>query len=403
MQDNFANTLSLSDTLRLYAVSDCGGTLEDIKASIESGITFFQLREKTLPFDEFCEKARRVRSFCPPTIPFVINDNLEVALACDADGLHIGQSDGSVKEIRARLGAKKILGVSATTVAEALQAEADGADYLGVGAVFPTTTKTDAAEVPFDTLRAICLSVKIPVVAIGGISASNLNQLSSSGIKGVALVSAIYGQRNIPEAVDRLDILTKELVSAPVAPRKGAIVDLDGVVLDSLGTWQEIDRRYLEAHGLSGRPEIVNRLNNSTTLLDAAIYLHRDCGIEKSPEGICEEFEGLLGDFYRYELRLIDGALAALQKLKEDGFRLALATASSDELARAALRRNGAEDLFDYFFCSADKMNSSVFYRAIEVLGTGIDETLVFDDLLKIRENASSLGFKTYESLRSYI
>ena len=163
--------------------------------------------------------------------------------------------------------------------------------------------------------------------------------------------------------------------------------------------WQEIDRRYLEAHRLSGRPDIVNRLNNSTTLLDAAVYLHQECGIEKSPEGICEEFETLLGDFYRYELKLMDGALEALTKLKEKEFSLALATASSSELAHAALRRNGAENFFDHFFCNADKMETTTFYNAIEALGTGIGETVVFDDLPKIQAKASSLGFRVYGAL----
>lgn len=402
MQNTILNqekSCNLSESLRLYAVSDCGGAIEDIKSSIESGVTFFQLREKTLSFDDFCRKACAVREFCPSSVPFVINDNLDVALACNADGLHIGQSDGSVREARIKLGRDKILGVSATTVAEAIQAEADGADYLGVGAVFPTSTKADAAEVSYNTLRAICLSVKIPVVAIGGISASNLNTLAGSGIKGVALVSAIYGQKDIPAAVNKLDSLTKAMVAQPLRGRRAAIVDLDGVVLDSLGTWQEIDRRYLEAHRLSGRPDIVNRLNNSTTLLDAAVYLHQECGIEKSPEGICEEFETLLGDFYRYELKLMDGALEALTKLKEKGFSLALATASSCELAHAALRRNGAENFFDHFFCNADKMETTTFYNAIEALGTGIGETVVFDDLPKIQAKAASLGFRVYGAL----
>ncbi len=178
-----------------------------------------------------------------------------------------------------------------------------------------------------------------------------------------------------------------------------AIVDLDGVVLDSLGVWQDIDRDYLKAHGLDGRPEINARLNNSSTLMDAALYLHEECGIEKSPEAICDEFNLLLGDYYRHTLTLIPGAKEAMDALKAKGLKLALVTASPSELVHAALRRNGIDDYFDHFFCLADKMKKETFEEVLAALGSTEKTTVVYDDLERIRKVAEGLGFKTYASL----
>ena len=141
-----------------------------------------------------------------------MDDNLDIALACDADGLHIGQNDMPAAKARELLGPDKILGVSAQTVEQAVAACQDGADYLGVGAVFPTGTKTDAVEVPLDTLKAITAAVDIPVVAIGGINADNITQLSGTGIAGAAVVSAIFAQEDIKKAAANLrQLIAKEL------------------------------------------------------------------------------------------------------------------------------------------------------------------------------------------------
>lgn len=147
-------------------------------------------------------------------VPFLINDNVEVAIQSGADGVHVGQSDMEAGNVRALLGKDKIIGVSARTVEQALAAEAAGADYLGVGAVFSTTTKLDAREVPHDELKAICQAVKIPVVAIGGIKKSNILELSGSGVDGVALVSAIFGAEDIEAECKELSALSAQMVKA---------------------------------------------------------------------------------------------------------------------------------------------------------------------------------------------
>ncbi|MDD4844310.1 MAG: thiamine phosphate synthase, partial [Anaerotignum sp.] len=193
-------------SLLLYAVTDRawlnGRELaEDVEKALQGGATFVQLREKDATFDEFVEQAKEVKEVCKKYgVPFVINDNIEVALAVDADGIHVGQSDMEAGSVRQRLGRDKIIGVSTRTVEEALLAQERGADYLGVGAMFQTSTKLDAADVTFQELREICNAVEIPVVAIGGISSKNVEELQGTGIDGVAVVSALFAAEDIKQA-----------------------------------------------------------------------------------------------------------------------------------------------------------------------------------------------------------
>lgn len=204
--------------LLLYAVTDRhwlnGRTLySQVEEALKGGATFIQLREKELDEEHFLEEAKEIKELCRRyQVPFVINDNVEIALAVDADGVHVGQSDMEAGDVRAKLGPDKIIGVSAQTVEQAVLAERHGADYLGVGAVFPTSSKDDAVEVPFETLKAICEAVSIPVIAIGGITKDNVKELSSSGICGIAVISAIYGQKDIKKASEELKTATKEMV-----------------------------------------------------------------------------------------------------------------------------------------------------------------------------------------------
>ena len=168
--------------LLLYAVTDRswlnGATLyEQVEAALRGGATFIQLREKALDQERFLAEARELKALCRRFgVPFLINDNVEIAAAVDADGVHVGQSDMEAGDVRARLGADKIIGVSAQTVEQALLAQQRGADYLGVGAVFPTGTKQDATDVSYETLRDICRAVDIPVIAIGGIGRGNVER-----------------------------------------------------------------------------------------------------------------------------------------------------------------------------------------------------------------------------------
>lgn len=197
--------------LTLYAVTDRkwlqdGQTLAgQVEQAILGGVTVVQLREKHASAAEFLALAQEVKQVTDRyQVPLIINDNLEVALAVDAAGIHVGQEDLAAAAVRQKIGDKKVVGVSAQTVEQALAAEQAGADYLGVGAVFPTSSKDDAVEVDFATLQAICQAVQIPVVAIGGITAENMTALQGSRIVGVAIISAIFGKPDVKKAAQEL-------------------------------------------------------------------------------------------------------------------------------------------------------------------------------------------------------
>ena len=194
----------------LYALTDDELSLgrpavEVAKALLDSGIKILQYREKEKKAGQMLKECLELRRLTREAgACFIVNDHVDIAVLCEADGVHVGQSDMAAGKVRALIGPDKILGVSAQTVEDALLAEREGADYLGVGAVFPTGTKTDANAVSYDTLREICAAVSIPVIAIGGITRDNVARLSGSGIVGVAVVSAIFAQPDIPAATRAL-------------------------------------------------------------------------------------------------------------------------------------------------------------------------------------------------------
>lgn len=203
--------------LLLYAVTDRSwlGTeslYSQVKKAIDGGVTFVQLREKELAQEAFYKEALEIQALCrEKNIPFVINDNVALAKKIDADGVHVGQEDMEAGDVRSLLGPDKIIGVSAHSVEEALLAEKRGADYLGVGAAFSTNSKKDVSCISHETIRDICQAVQIPVIAIGGINETNIEELKGTGICGVAVISAIFAKKDITGAVrtlrDQVDTL----------------------------------------------------------------------------------------------------------------------------------------------------------------------------------------------------
>lgn len=206
---NFDNGFR-KENLLLYAITDRswlnGRTLyEQVEQALQGGVTCLQLREKNLPRHEFLQEAKEIKKLCIPRhVPLIINDDVEVALEADADGVHVGQKDMDVPTVRKKLGKGKIIGVTAKTVEQALLAEMQGADYLGTGAVFGTSTKKDAIPISFEQLNKVCEAVRIPTVAIGGITIENISELSGSKISGVAVVSGIFAQEDITCAAEKL-------------------------------------------------------------------------------------------------------------------------------------------------------------------------------------------------------
>lgn len=205
-------------TMLLYAVTDRAWTgktslYQQVEAALQNGATCVQLREKELDEERFLAEAVEIRALCKSYgVPFIVNDNVDIAIRCGADGVHVGQEDMKADDVRRRVGENMIIGVSAHTVEEACRAVENGADYLGVGAVFATSTKTNVGNMPFETLRDICHAVEIPVVAIGGISRKNIMELSGSGVDGVAVVSAIFAAEDPGKATAEMLKLAKEMV-----------------------------------------------------------------------------------------------------------------------------------------------------------------------------------------------
>ena len=208
------------ETMLLYAVTDRAWTgrqtlYQQVEQALKGGVTCVQLREKELGEAAFLAEAKEIGGLCRSCgVPFIVNDSVEIALACGADGVHVGQSDMDAGQVRALAGGRLMIGVSARTVEEALRAQRSGADYLGVGAVFGTSTKADAKAVSRQTLKEICAAVDIPVVAIGGINRDNIPELAGTGVDGVALVSAIFAAENIEESCRELKELAKRALDS---------------------------------------------------------------------------------------------------------------------------------------------------------------------------------------------
>ncbi len=204
----------------LYAVTDrmwCGkqSLYEQVESALRGGASCVQLREKELSEEEFLKEAVEIKALCRKyKVPFFINDNVDIAIKCGADGIHVGQEDMAAGEVRALVGENMIIGVSVHSVEEAVEAVKNGADCLGVGAMFSTSTKLDADVLPKQTLSDICNAVDIPVVAIGGLNKNNISELSGTGVDGVALVSAIFAAEDIESECRELYKISEAMVNS---------------------------------------------------------------------------------------------------------------------------------------------------------------------------------------------
>ena len=209
-----------NQAMLLYAVTDRAwvgkqSLYEQVESALKGGVTCVQLREKELDDEMFLTEAMELADLCRRyNVPFFINDNVDIAIKCQADGIHVGQEDMQAAQVRQKVGEDMIIGVSVHSVEEALEAVKNGADCLGVGAVFSTSTKTDVDVLPKEVLRDICAAVDIPVVAIGGINKTNIKDLSGTGVDGVALVSAIFAAEDIETECKALRKLSEEMVKA---------------------------------------------------------------------------------------------------------------------------------------------------------------------------------------------
>ncbi len=384
----------------LYAVTDRAWTgeqtlYEQVEAALKGGVTCVQLREKVLDEAAFLQEAKDICALCRRYhVPFIVNDNVDIAIACGADGIHVGQEDMVAGEVRRRVGDAMILGVSVHTVEEARQAARDGADYLGLGAVFPTSTKTDADQMTGETLRDICSAVDVPIVAIGGINRDNLLNLAGSGVDGVALVSAIFSAEDIEKTCQELRTLAEKMAKGMRIC--GAIFDVDGTLLDSMSIWDTIGETYLRSIGYEPREDLNDTFKNMS-LRQAARYYQTEYGVTLSIEEIMDGVNAMLERFYRFEVPLKAGVKELLAQLQGSGVKLCIATATDRYLVEAALERCGVLPCFgEIFTCNEvghGKDEPEIFEAALHFLGTKKAETVVFDDALYAVKAAKSAGF----------
>ena len=330
-------------------------------------------------------------------MPLIINDEVGIAKELGV-GVHIGQDDEALGQARSELGPDAIIGVSCHNVAEALEAEKAGADYLGVGAVFSTATKKDTSHLERRELEAICAAVSIPIVAIGGISLDNLKVLGGSGIDGVAVVSAIFAARDIRSATMQLASEVDQMLKVPAPRLKGAIVDLDGTLIDSLPYWDRLGADYLASKGIVPKGNLREQLA-SLEIESGASFLKSEYGLDEDVPTICRELLAGIESVYREKAPLLPGARELLLKLRNDGVRMALFTATAKPLAIAALQRTGVYDFFDCVISTMDlgmeKSSANAYYRVLGRLGTALSETTVYDDAEYALEGARKAGFKT--------
>ena len=390
----------LRSSLILYAVTDRawlnGRSLkDDVEKAILGGATMIQLREKNLSIDEFVEEALEIKEVCKKyDVPFIINDSLEVFLKVDADGIHVGQNDLSADVVRRIIGPNKILGVSAENVGEALLAEKNGADYLGVGTIFSTTTKLDAITVSKEELARICYNVKIPVVAIGGITLDNIKELKNTMIQGVSVVSAIFKESDITLAASNLLTEVKKLFFNPNL-YKLFVVDYDGTLLNSLSMWDDIASRYVKSKGIEPEKDL-DKIVKTQTNDETAVYLSKRYFNDIDPKELILDINSFIEREY-LNIKINKGAFEFLNSIKEKG-KVILFTATSKSLIEKSLKLNGIYDIFDSLYTSTDfnysKTDGEGFLKLIENEGIKKEDAIIVEDATHAICGAKRAGLK---------
>lgn len=394
--------------IRLYAVTDRSHLknmtlIHAAEEAVLGGATMIQLREKTLNDSDLLDLAKKMKKMTDYYhIPLIINDRPDIALRCDAAGVHLGQEDGSVREARRLLGPGKIIGVSAHNAAEAASAEAAGADYLGVGSVFSTSTKKNTVPVSVDLLREISETAEIPVAAIGGITASRIPALKDTGIDGIAVVSAVFADDNPAAAASRLSkALRDSSIGAGCSSLrslriKGAIFDVDGTILDSMPMWCSVGSRFLRKNGVRA-PENIDKQMVTRTLEESAAIFHNTYGIPGTVPEIVANMIDMVREDYCFRLQCKPGVGDVIHELCRMGIPLYIATATDRDMIEAAMSRLGLDRYFKGIITCGElgvpKTRPDIYQYAAEKLGTRPEETLVFEDVLHAVRTASSAGF----------
>lgn len=379
---------------------------ESIEQAILGGCTIVQLREKELSSRDFYALGLRVKEITDRhKIPLIINDRIDIAMAIDAHGVHVGQSDLPTAVARQIIGDEKILGISVSTLEQAVQAKRAGADYIGVGAMFKTSTKTDAEIVSMETLEAITRDVDIPCVVIGGINEETIPLFRDIPIDGISVVSAILSQPDVTQATAALKTLFLDHRRPVEHHVSAAIFDLDGTLLDSMGVWGKIDTLFLEKRGFVPSEEYVSTIA-AMSLTEAAEHTIHHFQLEESVISVLKEWDHMATQEYTYDVELLPHTLEYLKELQKKGIKLAVATGLTQKLYEPVLKRLGIYDWFDVI-CSVSEVGTgkttpAVFDLTIQKLGVPSSECIIFDDLLVAVKSAKETGARVYGVYDSY-
>ncbi len=383
-----------AEDMQLYAVTDTQWLngrdfLEVIESVLANGATFLQLREKNATHEEIVAKAKAIKPIAKKYgVPFVIDDDIYAAKEADVDGVHIGQNDASYEKAREVLGEGKIIGMTVKTRQQAENAIRLGADYVGMGAVFHTSTKKDAKDMSRETLLELAgMMEDIPVVAIGGISYDNCDYLKDTGVDGIAVVSAIFASDDCALATRKLFVKTRELFGK----KRNIIMDMDGTLADSMPFWKKSAREYAILRGADIPITGVMDLN------DYAEYVKNVLGIDTNLEQITEAAVEIMNKHYEKDIPAKDGMTELVTREYEAGSRLVVFTASDRRSVEILLSHLGIRecfyDIYTVYDVGLKKSDKNSYLKVAELAGMkDISQVWVYEDILRGVKAAKEAG-----------
>ena len=388
-----------AEDMQLYAVTDTQWLngrdfLEVIESVLANGATFLQLREKNATHEEIVTKAKAIKPIAKKYgVPFVIDDDIYAAKEADVDGVHIGQNDASYEKAREVLGEGKIIGMTVKTRQQAENAIRLGADYVGMGAVFHTSTKKDAKDMSRETLLELAGMMKdIPVVAIGGISYDNCDYLKDTGVDGIAVVSAIFASDDCALATRKLFVKTRELFGK----KRNIIMDMDGTLADSMPFWKKSAREYAILRG-ADIPDNFDEITGVMDLNDYAEYVKNVLGIDTNLEQITEAAVEIMNKHYEKDIPAKDGMTELVTREYKAGSRLVVFTASDRRSVEILLSHLGIRecfyDIYTVYDVGLKKSDKNSYLKVAELAGMkDTSQVWVYEDILRGVKAAKEAG-----------
>lgn len=368
---------------------------KSVEDAIIGGATMIQLREKNTTTRDFIEKAKKIKDICSKyEVPLIINDRVDVALAIDADGVHLGQDDMELSCARKILGQGKIIGISASNLKEAQIAEKGGATYIGVGAMYSTNTKIDADMTTMEELKIIRKEVKIPIVVIGGINQKTIPDFKDTDIDGLAIVSAIASSDN---QVETTKSLKKQFYKNNKV--KGVILDIDLTMLETEELWDRVLDKIMGKYGFSCNEEDINFIwNNSFEVVSK--YLSDKFNLNITEDNLLQDIHNFsIEEYASSNIKLKKGLDKFLKSMRDENIKLAVCTSLSEKQYTAVLKNTGLIDKIGFVFSATDEGFDKGDYRVYEIvsskLGIHPRNIIAFDDELRAIRAAKRAGMRT--------